>query len=255
MHNLILKEIDNIKNDFENGSSVIAKNAADVFTKIVDEYPEDRKRIIKYAEKLKNAKPSMAALQSIVSKCIVELDKMTPPFSFEEKNEYIKKLMEKAKEVCIENTVQELLKKNNFKRIATCTYSSTAAAFFKNASEEGFEIKVNAVESIWRGKSYGKKTVDFCKKHKVPAELFPDNKIEKTVLQSDVFLIGADSFKPKKGAVNGVPSRLCAETCSGKIPFYVIAESFKEIEKIITEDGFEFIPATLIKEILSENNF
>lgn len=248
-------EIENLRNDYHSGSSSIAIKALDIFERIVDIYPTSLSNIEYLAEKLKSTKPAMAALQNIISLSLHLLSKQNLPFNFSLPAKNIKQKMVELRKECVDAAFNRIFSRSIPIIIATCSYSSTVNFFFKSAKESGFSFKVNTVESKWNNNSYGDLTAEFCKNQFIDVYPYIDEEFFNAIKESDVFIIGADSFNKTCGVINGIPSAKCAEESYGKIPFFVLAESFKESPKLLITDGFELIKNKYITEIFTNESF
>ena len=245
------EKIEAIENDLENGSTTIAKNAIDVFAFAVDQYPENPGKIKEAANKIKKAKPSMAALQNMIDRCLVNISDMEAPFSFKNSAYQLKKDMDKETGVIIKKAVSLLSEKDQPLGIVTASYSSTVIKLFKELNNKETSIKIYALESVWQKRDYAEAVIKECSKEHISSQHLKMDDLESIIERLDAAIIGADSFHEKGSAVNGIPSYDLSKKCSDKIEFYVLAESYKKSNEAKIEDGFELIPEEYITKIIT----
>ena len=148
--------------------------------------------------------------------------------------------------------INEIFIKNGFRKILSCSLSSTVFKIFLKASEVNIKFSVTALESVWNNKSYGLELMKKCHESNINCVAVKDTEIPSAVQESDCALVGADAIIAVGGAVNGFPSLGLSHSCKNVIPFYIAAESFKFTKKYIVEDGFEYIPSDLITKIITD---
>ena len=95
---------------------------------------------------------------------------------------------------------------------------------------------------------------DFCVKENINYEIINFDKLINYFNSDTISIIGADRILDDNSVINGIPSLELAKQCNSKIPFYVMAESFKKDNNLIIEEGFDLIPNHLIAEIISNKN-
>jgi translation initiation factor 2B subunit (eIF-2B alpha/beta/delta family) len=256
--NEILEKIDSIRNDFDNGSTTIAKKALGVLEFAIIKYKiTSYKMLYDISQLLIEAKPSMAAVRNLVRYCRSKLkgnvnsevflhvfvkEKLATAYSISDALEYISR------------------KKKTFKpykklHILTCSYSSAFIQFLREAKKDKLQVSVNVLESNWNNRKYGELTAKECLAMKVNCQIFPDNEIDDAIKKSNLIITGADTILPKGRIVNGYPSLELAKSAFHKIPFFVIAESYKKSKGYHETDGFDYIPAQYIKKIFSDSLF
>lgn len=251
------EEIRKIRNDEVNGSSQITRNAIHLFSRVVPLlYDPDNKIVIDgFAKDLILSKPSMAALRNLINACLHECYKLKPPYSFIDAEQRVLGLMDEAAKIVIDKGIGYIFREKHFVNILTCSYSSIFIKMLIEAAEQKYDCHVMAMESNWRKYKYGNIVAGECKKHKIKTEVFNDSDMLRAIEKSDCVLIGADSIITNLGVVNGLPSYDLAVSSKSKIPFYVVAESFKHSFNTNIELGFDFIPIELISEIFSDEIF
>jgi translation initiation factor eIF-2B subunit delta len=247
------KQVESIQNDFRSGSATIARNAVYILKNTVMSHGTEinKNELIDFAKQLKNAKPSMAALQNILQTCIYEIGLLDNIQDFPVKAFKILKEMDTSTEKCINNTIQ-ILKENNYTKIITCTFSSTILKLFESVAVSGNELKVYIIESVFNKIDYGKQLYDKCLHNKIDADYILIKDAEKIINNIDCAIIGADRILTEGSVVNGTPSLFLAQKMQNRNkPFYAIAENFKHSDIIIVEPGFEFIDKKFITKIIS----
>jgi translation initiation factor 2B subunit (eIF-2B alpha/beta/delta family) len=120
---------------------------------------------------------------------------------------------------------------------------------------------VLAAESISAsGKSYGEYTAQQLKPHGIPTEVIADHAVNTYINQTTRVLVGADSIFLDGSLINGTPTySLAVQADEAGIPFYSICETSKfDIQKKageqpMLEEGFDYIPSSLIAGIVTED--
>lgn len=258
---IIKNGINAIKNDFENGSVVIAKNALTLVREILyfhsnkSDFPD----VKNYIQEIIDAKPAMTGLKTLMKLSIAEIEKLD---DYKEFNniyyDFIQNIDRASNDVvtkAIKLVFDEQKNKNNKLKILTCSFSSLVLNFFITADKAGKSFVVNLLESEFQNRKYGAYYQNHLEQSGIENNLIPDTQIEEAISASDLILIGADSIIGGKGIVNGYPSDKLAEANKMQKPFIVLGESFKYSDKIELSKGFAFIPKELITEIISDNLF
>ncbi len=250
--NNLEQKIEELANDFENGSSVIALKALKIFTEEIESVilSLSKDEIEKFKNKIINAKPAMFALRNVMEYAFMLNQNGNHPHEI--RNE-IQNKMKLASENIIDKA-SHYLKDNSFHSIATCSYSSTALNLFKQLKSLNYEFKVLALESKWNGRDYSKKIFDECKNLMIEVQILSPEEL--IANEFDCSIIGADSVIPDIGIVNGLPSKLFSNIVKDRSkPLFVIAESFKMTEDKHLADGFEFVPMENITAIFIDSLF
>ncbi len=248
--------IQNFKNDYINGSTTIAKNSLEILLYIWNVYKiYNIESIIDYIRILKNAKPTMAALQNILETLEHRLIRSNVSEEFpqicinllEQINDATTKTTEKFNEFIENHIVKDDL------IIITASYSSTVLQIL-NTIAKHTKLQVLAVESKWGHLDYSEFVVQKCNELAIRANRVAIDALFENNEHIDFTIIGADRIIQKEGVVNGVPSLSLAEFSNIKeIPFFVVGESFKIRSDIIIEEGFDFIPMHLIQRIFTDD--
>lgn len=243
----LLQQIDELANDFENGSSTIAKKGLQIFIDALNNtHFSSQSNIQQLKEQIINAKPSMSALKNIINQAY-ELYQNGLVANNIQKT-LLERLNNQTKK-CIELAMNKIIETNSTS-IATCSFSSTVLKLFESLKNKNYSFQVYAYQSIWNEKDYSDQMIEACKRISINAYKINNKQLKYTNL--DIGIIGADSLIIGKGVVNGIPSLQFAKSLkSNNINLYVIAESFKKSEQIHLEDGFEFIENNLISDIFS----
>ncbi|MBI5326325.1 MAG: hypothetical protein HZB41_13810 [Ignavibacteriae bacterium] len=247
---IIENKIDEIRNDFTNGSTVIAANSLKVLSQTLN-YIDDSHidTISNVASKLISTKPHMAALTNILR---LFLNEFTEFKSKEDIQHYLSKLdsdLNSAREECINNTLNKLFIDANLS-IITCSFSSTVYNIIIRAKAK---INVYILESVWNGIDFGKIWIDKLKPMNINCSII---KYNEDLPNTDFALLGADAILFSGDVVNGTPSLKLAETMNeNNIAFYIASESIKMCSEISIADGFDLIPKKYISEVFTDNIF
>ncbi len=240
--------IEAIKNDFANGSTVIARNTLKLLTDAVNYIDESNKKIIlDLAVELLSSKPHMTAPTNILNIFINEY----PGFSTKsEMVNFLIKLesgLNLASDSCVALANDKLFKKEKTS-ILTCSYSSTV---YNIISKTNSDIIVYVLQSIWNGIDYSEIWRAQLKVLNIKCYVLSEDDI---IPEIDFGLLGADAVLYSGDVLNGAPSLYLAQSLKKiGIPLLVVAESFKKCKESPISDGFELIPAGLITEIITDN--
>jgi len=257
MNEVIISAINSLRNDYENGSTTIAKNAIDIFTNVVNSYSYDIDKIRVIANNIISTKPDMAALRNIILLCLDKLEYMQKPYNFDNEAKDIKFLMDTNTNNVINNAINIIIKLLPTElSIITTSYSSTVIKLFIELKKRDHSIRVYALESIWKERSYADFIINSCKQEGIESYHIKKDELVSNINHFDFAVIGADSFFDDGSVINGIQSLFLAENCYGKIRFFVLAESFKNSTTPISTinniaDGFDFIPERLITEVIN----
>jgi translation initiation factor 2B subunit (eIF-2B alpha/beta/delta family) len=252
--NKIITKIEALKNDFTSGSSEITLNALSIFIEAIKVSSNSDNFISEVKQNLIDAKPAMPAIRNIIG---FTFEKYQNGISNPEDlfNFVVRKLHEAGK--IITNKALEKIKSYNHKSIITCSYSSNVIKLLKKIQKySNFRniLNIFSLESIWNVRNYSLQMKEKCSEFGMEINIIDLQTIDN--FHYDFAIIGADSFIPRKGFVNGIPTKALADyTKSKKIPFLVLAESFKKHNEIRLDEGFEFIPLNSNISILSDGIF
>jgi len=242
--------IEEIRNDFTNGSSVIAWNVLNLLAdaiKIIDE--SDKDNILDLAKELLSAKPHMAGPTNILE----IFNKQFPRYSTKsEIANFLNKLNSDlllASDTCVSLAIEKLIEKEKTS-ILTCSYSSNVFNIISSAKSK---MTVYILQSIWNGIDYGEIWIDKLSDLNVECNVLSEDDAIPVI---DFALIGADAVLYSGDIINGIPSLYLAKSMKKiGIPLFVVAESFKKCKQIPIIDGFEQIPNELISDIITDDIF
>lgn len=244
-----LERIEELEKDKLSGSKAIAINALSILKEFYCEnISVDLDEISGFAELLKKAKPAMAAPVNVIDYVIQLLGNGFGEKSFGR----ILSLMSDSTIDTIDLTIKET---GRFGSILTCSFSSSVIEYIKKVKVINPGLIVNALESEFENIKYGINLRDSLQCNGIDTILFPDNRIDEALNMADYVVLGADMVIEGKGAVNGTPSLLLAESAQSKKPVFVIAESFKKSAVLSVHPGFDFVPAEYITKIFTDDNF
>lgn len=251
MNEDILNGINSIRNDKDGGSSEIARKALATFAEGVGENPESAAEI---KSALLAARPSMAAIGNVIEKAY-EIFTENPGISVDKLKNRVSDLIDGASKISLESAAETIVGKFGADfSAASCSFSGAILNFAEKVSREGAKPKFNVLESNFSGKKYGRNLAEKLNDLGIESELFGDSQSDKVVEKSDFVIIGADKILPT-GATNGFPSLNLAESARGRIPVYVVAESYKLTDNAGTEPGLDFIPGDFVDEIFMDSIF
>lgn len=246
------QKIEELTNDFENGSSAIALKALEIFTEEIESVilSLSKNEIETIKNKIIAVKPAMAAVKNIIESAFHLFQKGITSKNIQKQ---IIDRIEIATGNVVEHANNNIIGKN-YHAIATCSFSSTVMKVFKQLMYTGHQFNVLAFESQWNKRDYADTVMEKCRINDIEAVKF--NKDEFLKSDYDCGLIGADAIIPGKGVVNGIPSKLFSELLKEKEkPLFVVAESFKKSNQIHIDDGFDFIPNVLLTQIFMDEIF
>ncbi len=258
MEETIEKILQDFKNDYINGSSVLAKKALQILLMLNQMYSIQKKEdLAAIIEFLKHAKPSMASVQNILNYLEKELSASQSSNIAEICMDLLAK-MTLCREISLQNAMNYILTKlpNDKISLLTTSVSSTVESFLLKLKSQNV-VNVFAMKSVWKGIDYANEMQKFCNENGIQFEKIDVNDLISNKVSIDFAVIGADKVIPQVGVVNGAPSLSMAELCSViGIPFFVIAESFKYTHDNNYEpEGFDFIPMNLITKVFSDELF
>ncbi|MFW5701621.1 MAG: hypothetical protein ACOCX7_01595 [Bacteroidota bacterium] len=253
--NLLNTKIKEIREDNESGSSEIAENAVRVFNQAATLLPrkKDIADIEKIAEKLKAAKPAMAAVRTLIDVALEELGKLDEPFDYFPVMGKILKNKREATRISIEKCRIGIFELFDNPVVMTCSYSSAVARLFGESSDK--KLTVLALESKYKGHDFAEKMIQKCKESGINAEYIAEGDTDMALKRADCVVTGADRVLPDGSAVNGSPSLFLARQAYPDTPFYVIAESYKYSGLGELAEGFEEVPCGIITKIYSDDIF
>ncbi len=253
--NQIYIKIENLKNDFDNGSSVITQNGLKIFIHAlsIEEIAISDEKVKMIADKIIAAKPAMASLKNIVVIAYKEFENSKGKVNPKEIYDLIQDKIQKAREITINKGI-DFITNRGIRNIITCSYSSTIVRLFKELNLINYPIHALALESVWKGRDYAEKVIEDCNSHGISSERIEINKVDRYDI--DCGIIGADAIAKGAGVINGSPSATLAEKLKERnIPLFVIGESFKKTNEIYIEDGFQLVFEELIEKIFCDEVF
>jgi len=212
----------------------------------------------------KNKLISLRPTEPLLANILKNSNKLT----IKKLNQILKQNQEK-----INKQVFKLIKNNSV--VFTHCHSSTVTNALIYAKRKGKKFEVYNTET--RPLYQGRKTAKELKNAGIKVTMFVDSAVSIALTKSqetkdvDLIFLGADAIL-KKGAINKVGSGMIAQLAKlNKIPFYILADSWKyfpknikieqrEFDEVwdtetkikIKNPAFELIPKKLIKGIISE---
>ncbi len=241
-----------IRDDLLSGSVTIAGKAVRLFREFYDEAVEQKlDRVLSFSKLLKEAKPSMAALQNVIDAITEYLVNGYGAMAFD----IVRDQAANSTRDTLDNAYKDIFVTKKHRKIMTCSYSSTVLNLLEKAAAGVEGLKVLALESSWNNVSYGQELKERCKERGIACELVPDGEMAAAVEKCDCIITGADRIIENEGVVNGVPTLKLAQAAFPTKPFYVIAESFKKTSDVVCEKGYQFVLGKYIAKIYSDNLF
>ena len=247
-------KINLIKYDIIHGSTHIAINALNIFFEEIDQHPEkDNLWFGILAGLLIEAKPVMASLHNIINYTYKELVKSR------EKNirftkEEILLLVGRATEEVVEKAYFDLSQSEVFHTILTCSYSNLVVKFFEYAKIQGDDFKVLIYQSKVNNIDYSEKLKSELEYYNIDSTIISANEIQCNIENISFFITGADCFDNEGNVVNGTPTLEAAIACEIlKVPYYILAESYKRLDISATDSGFDLIKSKYITKIFSDD--
>lgn len=235
----------------------IAESQAQTVTDLVEEI-----KVI--AAELMQARPAMTPIANYVSQFLHQIIQR----SQQEKDlSSLKSFAVAEGNKIIKSSAKALIKAveygcgiiNDLDTVITCSYSSTVCKVFELAKQKETEFRVIVAESRSVGQVYGEITAEHLRKHSIPVEVIPDDKINSRIARASKALVGADSITADGYLINGVPTFTLAQAANRhKIPFYTVCETAKlDVRGYMTEastlePGFDKTPLELVTGIITE---
>lgn len=251
----LYKQVKLLKNDFVNGSSTLTLKAMEIVTAALDLKGNlDISFAISIANKLKESKPAMGAIPVICDYIITDFFKYNS-LGIKYYSDGIRNKLLYAKRITFDKAYNHLFKDINYKvvNIVTCSFSSNVLDLIAQARKKGKNIKVFIVESYFHNRNLSSILAYELQKKDIISDIIGLEQLPSLLPEMSFVLLGADGFDDDGNMVNGTPSLEMLKLCFGKISSYVVAESFKRVKKLQTDDGFDFIESKYIKEIISDD--
>jgi len=250
LQNIINEKIFGLANDFESGSSTIARRGLEIFLEALTFFNQDDKDgADKLKDKIIKTKPSMSALRNIINDAYNLYLK-------NQNTDIIRKQIQQKIQIATEDSLNKAVKHincNAHKNLATCSFSSTVIKLFQKLQSTNYNFNVYAIESPFEDRDYSHHVIEKCFEQGIQADRIM---IENLNIENiDCCIIGADSVISGRGIVNGTPSLNVAGMLRElDIPLLVIAESFKNDIDVNIEEGFDFVPMEFISDIFSDSS-
>jgi len=252
----IYRQVQFIKNDFLNGSTTITLKALEIVTAALDlKGNVDYSFAINIANKLKKSKPAMAAI-SVICDYIISDFFRSNSLGIKYFSDSVRNKLIYAKSITLDKAYNKLFKGCNSEvcNIVTCSFSSNVLDLITQAYKKGKNINVFIVESYFHNKNLSSILAYELQKQDITSYTIGLEKLQDLLPDLSFALIGADGFNNEGNLVNGTPSLDMLKICYGKVPSYVVAESFKRVKELDTDDGFDLIESKYINEIISDDD-
>ncbi len=253
----IEKRISELQYDFESGSSLLIRKSIDIIIDFPDFFDQlTYNNFLSITDSIVNAKSSMAGIRYVINL----LRKKYLESLGEKKISYYAKEIISSIDMSTKLTIKSAtdhISKNFYNKvnIITSSYSNTFLKCLKNLKINQIHPIVFVVESIWQNRNYSENFVKSCGEIGIFSEILSFSDLLFLISKSDFVMTGADAVIPKHGMINGTPSLKLAENVNKRIPFFVIAESFKRTDEFLINDGYDLVPNELISKIFSDTIF
>jgi translation initiation factor 2B subunit (eIF-2B alpha/beta/delta family) len=246
-----------IAEDNINGSNKILLNSIDVLLFAHEHVHPDiyLSQIKRVATQLREAKPIMAAQNNIMDIIIKETNHGADIGYLKELILSLKSKIPMATQKTIEEAYITLASGKNNLSVITCSFSGAVHGFLKYCNDNGVIITLTTIEYTWRGVDFHKMMMGLCSEAGIESRSISFDHIDKAISRSDCAMIGADSIFLSDKVINGTPSHRLALNCFGRLPFYVLAESYKKGDMAFVKEGFDFVPNSFITKIFSDDIF
>ena len=260
-----IRRIDEIKADRVHGASYLSRKALEVLKLVIEKGPVTKEdfleRLKNVGDRLTKARPSMAPIANLAAHLVYgvfqvskekELDFLRD-FAYSKIEE-----LERSSKIGLEKATArgaEIIEDSD--RIMTCSYSSTIKEVFRIAHQREINVQVWVLESKHKDKSYGKIMAEELCQQRIFARTIPDTAVRNCITEARKVLVGADSVLRDGSLINGLPTYELALAAKGKLPFYVVCETFKfnprvSSKQVKLEQGFDLTPPELITGIITE---
>lgn len=249
----LIKCIEDLKNDYESGSTQIIKKAAGIFFDFFRNGNPDKKTMMRIIPQIAGAKPTMPGISNVLNNACGRINETD--IEIETIREEVLADLSRAGETVLNKAYKEIFENNDIFKILSCSYSSTVEKLIRYAAGQGKIINLTAARSVWKGNDYGTKLLEKCQRYVSSTNLVDPNAPTGNSGDFDFMLTGADAFTKKGDVVNGIPTLELARSIGEGLPYYVLAESFKRTDSVIVDDGFELVPAEYVTRIFSDDIF
>jgi len=248
------ERIAEVERDLEHGANFLTTEAVRVLGVAAEAYPPTDEwafRLTKTAERLTDAKPSMAGLRNAVNRLlgqVLELGSTEGSRAARTLAERLLTELRDAAETAASNAAAHLPERA---MVATGSYSSSVMRACLMARKLGKQVRVVVFEPLEEQKAPGHRLF-----HDLTGQGF------ETLLRGavtggsleavDVVLVGADAVTPGY-VVNGSPSLVLARAAWGQVPLRVVCETVKFTSGVSLQPGYDRIPVDLVEVIVTED--
>ena len=250
----VAERIEAIRNDRRQGASTLARQALRVLVVAAETpggrlWPRDMEDVREAASALATAKPAMASIKNMVGRFVDRIEAMGPSVDPRTLELELLTRMEAASNEAAGLAARQI---RNEHRVLTCSHSSAVVRAFRIALERGREFSVAALASRWGGLALGESLSQELLAIGVPTMVVEDDAVDEGIAGVDLVLVGADKLLPDGSVLNGWPTLALARQAAGRVPLYVVGESFKADTEPDSEEGYERVPANLIAGVLTD---
>ena len=247
-----------IEKDFVSGSTTIAINSIRLLEHACNYYPYaiNFRQLELIGEKLISLKPNMSALKNLIHFTLYQIRNINLNDNKSQIFQIIFERIYAASNFCLNEAIYTFYpNETETITLLTCSYSALVHNIFLDIKRRRFKFSINLIESICNKISYGNQFANYLEKNEIKSTIYGDDDLLNAINNSNIILIGADSFYKNGDVLNGYPSLNLAITNNNTIPFYVVAESFKICGDIKLANGFDHIPNQYIYKVITDSEF
>ena len=248
------ERIAEVERDREHGATFLTAEAVRVLGVAAEAYPPSDdwdSRLTEVAERLADAKPSMAGLRNAVYRLhgqVLELGAAEGKRAARTLAERLLAELRDAAETAASNAAAHL---PDVVMVATGSYSSAVLRVCLMARKLGKEVRVVVFEPLEEQEAPGHRLF-----HDLAGQGFEallkgavtDGGLEAV----DVVLVGADAVTPGY-VVNGSPSLALARAARDRVPFRVVCETVKFTDGVRLRLGYDRVSMALVEAIVTED--
>ena len=248
------ERVADVERDLEHGATFLTTEAVRVLGAAAESYPPTENwasRLMEVAERLADAKPSMAGLRNAVNRLLEQVLELGATEGSRAARTLAERLLTElhdAAETAASNAASHL---PDVVTVATGSYSSAVLRVCLMARKLGKEVRVLVFEPLKEKKAPGHRLF-----HDLTGQGF--EAILKGVVSGggleavDVVLVGADAVTPDY-VVNGSPSLALARVARGRTPFRVVCETVKFTGDVCLQPGYDRVPMALVEAIVTQD--
>lgn len=251
----VQKRIDAIRRDREHGASYLAQEAVRTLALAAAATPRGRdpwEYVGEVAQALSSARPSMAPLEVALARVLEQARRDGGgPGAIQAAAQHVSERLASAAEEAARRAAALLPQRGVV--VLTCSYSATVARTLLLLHGQGRLRRVMAVSPSRGEVDHGARLAEELRARSLAAGVFPLAALDEAVEMAQAVLVGADRVLPDGSFVNGSPTLRLAQAAQGRIPLYVVCDTFKLAPDAVSpEQGMDLVPAHLVTDIVTE---